>query len=70
MLRIDDVIFADFVESGGHSHVQWHCPDCGRIGNVGLESATEPFRVICVLSGREFLVVPSEVLEFFAETGG
>ena len=62
------VIFADFVECGGHLHLQWRCPDCGRIGKAGLEAATESFRVVCVLSRREFLVLPDPVPEFSSET--
>ncbi len=58
---IADVILADFVDCGGHSHLQWRCPDCGRICNSGLDEATESFRVACAETEREFLVIPIQI---------
>ncbi len=68
LVKIDDVIFARFVECRGHIHVQWRCPDCKHIGSVGLEAATEPFRVVCTVTEREFLVVLDEFGELASAT--
>ena len=61
-VRTDAVIFAEIMEYRGHLCAQWRCPDCGRIGGVGLcelEEDTESFRSFCRETGREFLVILS-----------
>ena len=63
-MSTDGVIFADFVEFRGHLHLEWQCPDCGRIGRVGFrefEEGGESFRSVCSVTGREFIVVSCSI---------
>ena len=63
-MRTDGVIFAEIVECRGHLHLEWSCPDCGRIGSAGfseLGEGGESCRIFCSETGREFLVILSPV---------
>jgi len=71
-VRTDGVIFAEIVKCQGHLHLQWSCPDCGRIASVGFsefEEGRESFRSVCSVTGHEFVVVSCAVLSVECDGG-
>lgn len=54
-MRTDGVVLGTLTQFDNHTHLEWVCPDCGNSGYTAGENS--PCRLVCVKTGREFLVV-------------